>query len=202
MTAELVGDHAPETADGPLGRVRTALRVHHLLSFYRAEDEARSGHVGDELADDGRRLVVLHPAGGSPATIGWVGAVDTYLLNVPYENGEHAVMAKTEQKTVGALACLWGVEAAPEQSPADRLRALEQLLAKRGVSARIVEGEQEIRLEVDGTETAVVPVKVVVGGRGGAYLVYIGSGQGTRTLMAREPGGAAVFVMRGLNRGV
>ncbi|WP_347603863.1 hypothetical protein [Acrocarpospora sp. B8E8] len=63
-----------------------------------------------------------------------------------------------------------------------------------------MEGE-EIRLEVEGPETAVVPVRVAVGGRGGAYLVYIGSGEDVRTLMAREPGGAAVFVMRGLNRG-
>jgi hypothetical protein len=200
MTTELISVHVPE-ADGPLDRVRTALRVHHLLSFYRAEDEATSGQVGDELAGDGRQLVVLHPCGGSPATVGWGGTLGSYLLNVPHENGGHAVMAKTEQETVEALACLWGVETTPEQPAADRLRALEKLLAACGISARIVEGEKEIRLEVDGPDTAAVPVKVAVGGRGGTYLVHIGSGQDTRTLMAREPGGAAVFVMRGLNRG-
>jgi hypothetical protein len=204
VTTELVGDHVTEAADGPLARVRTALRAHHLLSFYRADDgEATRERAADELAGDGRRLVVLHPSGGAHATVGWVGSLGAYLLSVPDgDGGGHAVMAKTEQETAEALACLWGVETAPEQTAAERLRELEQLLAKRGISARIVEEQEEIRLEVQDPDTAVVPVRVAVGGRGGAYLVYIGSGADVRTLMAREPGGAAVFVMRGLNREV
>ncbi|MEO3857499.1 hypothetical protein [Acrocarpospora sp. B8E8] len=206
MTPEVVGDHAPEVADGPLARVRAALQAHHLLSYYRVGDgEPTPEPVAEESAGEDVRLVVLHPSGGKSASVGWVGACGAYLLHIPHgdsEHGGHAVLVEGERAAAGSLALLWGLTAAGDQA-ADRLRELERILAERGVSARMVEGEKEVRLEVDGREAASVPVpvSVVVGGRGGAYLVYIGSGEPASTLMARHPGEAAGLVMRAMNRG-
>ncbi|MEO3857709.1 hypothetical protein [Acrocarpospora sp. B8E8] len=205
VTPEVVGDHAPQVADGPLARVRAALQAHHLLSYYRVGDgEPRSEPVAEESAGEDLRLVVLHPSGGKSASVGWVGACGAYLLHIPHgdsEHGGHAVLVEGERAAVGSLALLWGVTAAGDPA-ADRLRELERILAARGVSARMVEGE-EVRLEVDRLEATPVPVpvSVVVGGRGGAYLVYIGSGEPASTLMARHPGEAAGLVMRAMNRG-
>ncbi|MEO3854084.1 hypothetical protein [Acrocarpospora sp. B8E8] len=205
VTTKLGGDHAPVVVDGPLARVRAALQAHHLLSYYRVGDdgEPRSEPVADEGAGEDLRLVVLHPSGGKSASVGWVGACGAYLLHIPHEDsqhGGHAVLVEGERAAAGSLALLWGVTAAGDPA-ADRFRELERILAARGVSARMVEGEKEVRLEVDGRETASVPVSVVVGGRGGAYLVYIGSGEPASMLMARHPGEAAGLVMRAMNRG-
>ncbi|GAA0426336.1 hypothetical protein Acor_54980 [Acrocarpospora corrugata] len=204
MTAETVGNPLPETEAGPLARVRSTLRAQKVLSFYREDQDDLSpdtGSRGDLDGDDvGRRLVVVHPRGGKPATIGWASSLGAYLLSVPRsDGGADSLTTRTEQETVEALARLWeGTAVGQPVTAADRLRELRLLLEARGIATKILKADVEARLEV---EAPGIAVTVTVGGRGMAYLVCIGSGREAPMLMAGEAGEAAGFVVRGINRG-